>query len=76
MDRTRDDAQRCLDLLPAKFTIVYDPSGAAPAAWDVRAMPSSYLVDATGKVVLVESGFRDERKEHVEERIRAALPTR
>ncbi len=39
-------------------------------------MPSSYLVDASGKVVLVESGFKDERKGEVEERIRAALGVR
>ena len=76
VDKKREDAQRFLELAPAKFRIVYDPSGATPAAWDVKAMPSSYLVDAAGKVVLVESGFRDERKGHVEERIRAALATR
>jgi hypothetical protein len=39
-------------------------------------MPSSYLVDPTGKVLLAESGFRDERKDEVEARIRAALPAR
>lgn len=76
VDRKREDAQRFLELAPATFRIVYDPTGATPAGWDVKAMPSSYLVDAAGKVVLVESGFRDDRKGHVEERIRAALATR
>ena len=76
VDKKRDDAQRFLELAPAKFSIVYDPAGATPLAWDVKAMPSSYLVDATGKVVLVESGFRDERKGSIEEQIRAALATR
>ncbi len=39
-------------------------------------MPSSYLVDPQGRVLLVESGFRDERKDAIEARIREALPVR
>jgi cytochrome c biogenesis protein CcmG, thiol:disulfide interchange protein DsbE len=76
VDKKRDDAEKFLKLAPAEFTVVYDPDGKAPAAWQVKAMPSSYLVDALGKVVLVESGFKDERKGEVEERIRAALGVR
>ena len=56
--------------------MAFDPAGAVPAAWQVSAMPSSYLVDADGKVVLVESGFRDDRKGEVETKIRAALGAR
>ena len=74
VDKKREDADRFLKATPGQFTIVYDPAGAAPAAWQVKAMPTSYLVDASGRVVLVESGFRDERKGEVEQRIRAALP--
>jgi thiol-disulfide isomerase/thioredoxin len=73
LDRKRDDADRFLHATPAAFTVVFDPAGATPAAWQVRGMPSSYLVDAAGRVVMVENGFRDERKAEVEERIRAAL---
>ena len=73
VDKKREDAEKFLKFAPAEFTVVYDPAGKAPAAWQVKAMPSSYLVDASGKVVLVETGFKDERKGEVEERIRAAL---
>ena len=72
----RADADRFLQATPAAFTVVFDDSGATPAAWQVKGMPSSYLVDASGRVLLVESGFRDERKDEVEARIRAALPLR
>ena len=74
VDRKREDAERFLAAAPAQFTVVYDASGSVPATWQVKAMPTSYLIDATGKVVFVESGFRDERKGEVEERIRQALP--
>lgn len=75
VDKKREDAERFLKAVPAEFTVVYDPSGTAPSAWQVKAMPSSYLVDG-GKVVLVESGFREERKGAIEERIRALLGRR
>jgi thiol-disulfide isomerase/thioredoxin len=76
VDRKREDAERFLKLTPAQFTVVYDAAGATPAAWQVKAMPTSYLVDRNGNIVLVESGFRDERKDEVEQRIRAALGVR
>ena len=74
VDKRRPDAERFLLQTPAAFTIVYDAAGATPEAWAVKGMPSSYLVDATGKVVAVESGFRDEQKAVLEDRIRALLP--
>ena len=76
LDRKREDADRFLKATPADFTIVFDPAGTTPAAWQVKGMPSSYLVDATGKVLMVESGFRDDRKAEVEERIRVAVGAR
>jgi cytochrome c biogenesis protein CcmG/thiol:disulfide interchange protein DsbE len=76
VDKRRPDAQRFLQQTPAVFSIVYDETGKTPEAWAVKGMPSSYLVDATGKVVAVESGFRDEQKSVLEDRIRALLPTR
>ena len=76
VDRTRDDADRFLRTAPAEFTVVYDAAGTSPAAWQVKSMPSSYLVDATGRIAWVESGFRDDRKTDVEERIRSALASK
>lgn len=76
VDKKRQDAEKFLSVAPAEFTIVYDPAGKVPASFDVKGMPSSYLVDATGNVVFVETGFRDERKGEVEQRIRAELRVR
>jgi len=76
VDKRRPDAARFLEQTPAAFTVVYDEAGRTPEAWGVKGMPSSYLVDAAGKVVAVESGFRDEQKAVLEERIRALLPAK
>jgi thiol-disulfide isomerase/thioredoxin len=76
VDKRREDAEKFLAVAPARFTVVYDPAGTAPAAWQVKAMPTSYLVDANGRVAFVESGFHDDRKAGIEDRIRSALPGR
>jgi thiol-disulfide isomerase/thioredoxin len=76
VDKKREDAQRFLAAVPATFPVLFDPAGRAPEAYAAKAMPSSYLVDARGEVVLVELGFRDERKGAIEDRIRALLERR
>ncbi|MCL4763755.1 MAG: TlpA family protein disulfide reductase [Burkholderiales bacterium] len=76
VDRRRADAERFLQATPAAFTVAFDDTGRTPTAWEVKGMPSSYLVDPQGRVLLVESGFRDERKDAIEARIREALPVR
>lgn len=73
VDKKRPDAERFLAQIPATFTVVYDETGATPSAWGVKGMPSSYLVDGTGKVVYVERGFTDENKAELEKRIAALV---
>jgi thiol-disulfide isomerase/thioredoxin len=76
VDKRRADAERFLRDTAASFTVVYDEAGKTPAAYAVKGMPSSYLVGPDGRVVVVESGFRDEQKPLLEERIRALLPAK
>jgi hypothetical protein len=76
VDKKRGDAERFLAQVPASFTIVYDPAGSTPAAWEVKGMPSSFLVDRSGKVALATQGFRDDEKGAVEQRIRELLAAR
>ena len=76
VDRKREDAARFLAVTPGAFTIVYDPAGAVASAYDVKAMPTSYLVDRSGRIVAVDSGFREDAKAALEARIRAAVESR
>jgi cytochrome c biogenesis protein CcmG, thiol:disulfide interchange protein DsbE len=76
VDKKREDAAKFLAHTPGAFTIVYDPAGGVPSAYDVKGMPTSYLVDRAGRVVAVDSGFHDEAKAAIEARIRAALDSR
>ena len=76
VDKSPADAARFLERNPAQFAIAYDQAGATPLAYGVQGMPSSYLIDAQGKVVEVEQGFHDERKAALEQRIQALLAAR
>lgn len=58
VDETPSDALRFLQKIPATFTIGADASGACPRAFGVDAMPSSYLIDRSGVIRYVHSGFR------------------
>jgi thiol-disulfide isomerase/thioredoxin len=76
VDKSPADAARFLERNPAQFPIAYDQAGATPLTYGVQGMPSSYLIDAQGKVVEVEQGFHDERKAALEQRIQALLAAR
>lgn len=76
VDTKREDADRFLAQVPARFQLAFDPRGETPAAWQVKAMPSSVLVGADGRVLHVHAGFRDDEAAALEARIAAALAER
>jgi len=76
VDTKREDAERFLRQYPAIFAVVYDAAGATPRAYDVKAMPSSYLVDREGRIAAIEQGFLDERRSALEDKIRSLLAVR
>jgi cytochrome c biogenesis protein CcmG/thiol:disulfide interchange protein DsbE len=76
VDAKRDDADRFLAEVPARFTVAFDARGESARRFDVKAMPSSVLVDRSGKVVVLHKGFRDEDKKELETRIAQALAAR
>jgi cytochrome c biogenesis protein CcmG/thiol:disulfide interchange protein DsbE len=76
VDRRRADADQFLQSNTARFAVVYDDRGSTPLAYSVKGMPSSYLIDTRGIVVDVEQGFRDDRKDAIEDQIRSLLSNR
>ena len=58
---------------PARFAIVNDPAGTLPERYRIEGMPSSVILDGTGRVLHQHHGFRAEDVAHYEAAIRAAL---
>jgi len=76
VDRRRADAEQFLKTNAARFAVVYDDVGTTPQSYSVKGMPSSYLIDVRGTIVDVEQGFRDDRRDALEDQIRSLLPSR
>jgi cytochrome c biogenesis protein CcmG, thiol:disulfide interchange protein DsbE len=73
LDSQTADAQRFLAQWPAQFTLGFDPSAEAARRFGIKAMPSSVLLGADGKVIATHAGFREEDIAPLESRIAAAL---
>ncbi len=67
------DADRFLKRVVVSFPLVADARDAAARAFDVKAMPSGYLVDRKGVVRHVHRGFTAETASALEREIEALL---
>jgi thiol-disulfide isomerase/thioredoxin len=72
-DATLADARRFLAKVPVSFALAQDPADAAARGFDVKAMPSGYLVDRKGIVRHVHRGFTAETGAELEREIDSLL---
>lgn len=74
MDDNLEDAQQFLDSNTVEFNIVYDNKTRDCAqAFEVKAMPSSYLIDKEGKIQYIHLGFKAGETEKINQMIAAFL---
>ena len=57
VDERRRDADAFLAGRSPAMTILFDPKGSAPMAFNVRAMPSSALIDRAGNIRFTHEGY-------------------
>jgi thiol-disulfide isomerase/thioredoxin len=73
VDDEKETAQTFLQDHPVTYPVAYNPSGECPKSYGVKAMPSSYLIDKTGKVRHVHLGYRDGDQEQLQQLIAGLL---
>jgi thiol-disulfide isomerase/thioredoxin len=73
LDKERVLADGFLAEIPAEFSLRFDPAGSLAKQFEVQAMPSSFLLDASGTVLERHFGFKSADAEEYERAIRAAL---
>lgn len=73
VDEQRADAERFLQQSPAQFTVLFDPAGKAPEQYVPEGMPTSYLIDEHGKLLMVHPSFKEADRAELERRINEAL---
>ena len=69
LDAKRSDADKFLTEVPANFTVAFDTTGESAKRFEVKGMPSSYLIGRDGKIVLAHKGFHDEDRQELESHI-------
>jgi thiol-disulfide isomerase/thioredoxin len=72
-DVSAADAERFLKRVAVTFPLVRDADDAAARGFDVKAMPSGYLVDRKGVVRNVHRGFTEETAAALEREVEALL---
>jgi thiol-disulfide isomerase/thioredoxin len=73
LDEERVDADEFLLEMPTELNIVFDPEGELAEKYRVDAMPSSYLIDANGNIVVEHTGFFADKTTEYEASIKQLL---
>lgn len=73
VDKERADVDTFLRKNPAQFLIAFDPAGLTPKQYQVKGMPSSYLIGRKGQLIKIHQGFKSADREQIERSIQEAL---
>jgi len=73
LDEEKTDAESFLKQTPVNFYISYDKEGNCPKAYNVMAMPSSYIIDKKGIVREVHLGFDEDNLKDIRSSILTLL---
>lgn len=73
LDKERHFTTRFIEETQPQFTIAFDPKGESAEAYGVMGMPSSYLIDRSGQIVLRHIGFRTSDSTKLEQAIQQQL---
>lgn len=73
LDAEKSDALSFLAKQSTSFDVFHDPEGKFASYFELPGMPTSYLVDPTGKVVATHVGFNTKTKDKVNKQLQAVL---
>ena len=73
VDSDLEQVKRFLEKYPSDFVVAYDADGKVASLYQVKGMPSSYLIDKQGNIHASHIGFREEDKAAVETQINQLL---
>jgi cytochrome c biogenesis protein CcmG, thiol:disulfide interchange protein DsbE len=73
LDTKRADADQFLAQVPAQFTVAFDTGSTQAKRFDIRGMPTSYIIGRDGSVVAVHAGFKDADRKTLDARVSQAL---
>jgi thiol-disulfide isomerase/thioredoxin len=73
VDNNKALAEEFLAEVPANFNVFYDPKGKVARKFKLKGMPSSYIIDRSGKMISAHVGFTESKKVKYEEELKTLL---
>ncbi len=73
LDEELEDAKDFLGRFPAQFPVVIDHGQQCAKTFEVKAMPSTYLIDRKGVIRHIHLGFRSEESQELEQVVEQLL---
>jgi thiol-disulfide isomerase/thioredoxin len=73
VDKDKEDGIDFLLDEPVEYIAASDPDGKAPAAYQVKSMPTAFLLDKTGKIRLIHTGFKPADIDTIAEEVKKLL---
>jgi peroxiredoxin len=73
LDPARKNADKFLAKQDVGFTIAFDPKGEIAKAYQVKGMPSSFLINRAGDIVFSRIGFKETETDGIEKQIMELL---
>jgi len=69
VDEEPDAAYLFLKEYPVDYRVATDTTGQCPKIYDVKAMPSAYLIDRKGVIRYIHLGFREGDKDEIRRKV-------
>ncbi len=76
LNESKNDAIKFLKKIPASFEIAFDPKGKTAQTYQIKAMPSSFIIDRKGNIVQAHLGFHGDDTGRLEAEIRRMVKHR
>jgi thiol-disulfide isomerase/thioredoxin len=73
LDADKALAQQFLKKNKANFSVIYDPEGTIAKTFDIQGMPTSVLINKSGKIVIKHSGFFNNKVQQYQQEIEALI---
>lgn len=73
VDKEKALADEFLRQVPANFSIIFDQNGEIARTYEVLGMPSSYLIDRSGKIRYVHTGYYQDKQSKYEQELKSLL---
>ena len=73
IDTKRPDADKFLSQMPAEFTVLFDPKRVVAKTYELKGMPTTFLIDRSGNIISTHLGFQKDRAGELEAVVAKAL---